>query len=159
MKAKEFGRQLSILIIALAFYLSGPVFAQTIYLDLTEPISMGDKHVYGLNVNPYTEDRINEISGEKFNIYPCKLTCNGAPLDIKSCKIRGHTTLHFRRKSFSVSFLSPVLLGEKKIEKLAFNYLIRNGDYTDELFLYLTGKGNQFQIIPWDYDDIFQIRI
>ena len=68
MKAKEFGRQLSGLIIALAFNLSGNAFAQTTFLDLTEPISMGDKHVYGLIVNPYTEERINEISGEKFNI-------------------------------------------------------------------------------------------
>jgi spore coat protein H len=38
---------------------------------------------------------------------------------------------------------------------LAFNYLIRNGDYTDELFLYLTKDENRFDIIPWDYDDIF----
>jgi spore coat protein H len=39
---------------------------------------------------------------------------------------------------------------------LAFNYLIRNGDYTDELFLYLAGEDSRFDIIPWDYDDIFQ---
>ena len=38
---------------------------------------------------------------------------------------------------------------------LAFNYLIKNGDYTDELFLYLDEDENRFDIIPWDYDDIF----
>jgi len=38
---------------------------------------------------------------------------------------------------------------------LAFNYLIKNGDYTDELFLYLTVDDHRFDIIPWDYDDIF----
>jgi len=38
---------------------------------------------------------------------------------------------------------------------LAFNYLIKNGDYTDELFLYLTVDEYKFDIIPWDYDDIF----
>jgi hypothetical protein len=39
---------------------------------------------------------------------------------------------------------------------LAFNYLIKNGDYTDELFLFLVAGENRFDIIPWDYDDIFQ---
>ena len=38
---------------------------------------------------------------------------------------------------------------------LAFNYIIKNGDYTDELFLYLKSDENRFDIIPWDYDDIF----
>jgi len=38
---------------------------------------------------------------------------------------------------------------------LAFNYLIKNGDYTDELFLYLTVDDHRFDVIPWDYDDIF----
>ena len=39
---------------------------------------------------------------------------------------------------------------------LAFNYMIKNGDYTDELFLYLTADEHLFDIIPWDYDDIFK---
>jgi spore coat protein H len=38
---------------------------------------------------------------------------------------------------------------------LAFNYLVRNGDYTDEVFLYIDPKINKFRIIPWDYDDLF----
>ena len=38
---------------------------------------------------------------------------------------------------------------------LAFNYLIMNGDYADELYLYILPSG-QFDIIPWDYDDIFK---
>jgi len=38
---------------------------------------------------------------------------------------------------------------------LAFNYLVKNGDYTDELFFYLLPDENRFDIIPWDYDDIF----
>jgi spore coat protein H len=38
---------------------------------------------------------------------------------------------------------------------LAFNYIIKNGDYTDELFLYLRMDEDRFDIIPWDYDDIF----
>jgi len=38
---------------------------------------------------------------------------------------------------------------------LAFNYVIMNGDYTDELFLFYDNETGRFRIIPWDYDDIF----
>jgi len=38
---------------------------------------------------------------------------------------------------------------------LGFNYLVRNGDYTDELFLYYDSATEKFKIIPWDYDDLF----
>ena len=38
---------------------------------------------------------------------------------------------------------------------LAFNFFVRNGDYTDEAFFYLDPAANKFSIIPWDYDDIF----
>jgi hypothetical protein len=37
---------------------------------------------------------------------------------------------------------------------MAFNYLIMNGDYMDELYLYIQPKTGQFDVIPWDYDDI-----
>jgi spore coat protein H len=38
---------------------------------------------------------------------------------------------------------------------LAFNYLVRNGDYTDEVFFYIDPETKVFKIIPWDYDDLF----
>lgn len=38
---------------------------------------------------------------------------------------------------------------------LAFNFYIRNGDYTDEVYFYFDPSVNKFRIIPWDYDDIF----
>ena len=38
---------------------------------------------------------------------------------------------------------------------LAFNYLSRNGDYTDEIYLYIDPADDRFRIIPWDYDDVF----
>jgi len=39
---------------------------------------------------------------------------------------------------------------------LGFNYLIMNGDYADELYLYITPGTRQFDVIPWDYDDILR---
>ena len=39
---------------------------------------------------------------------------------------------------------------------LAFNYYINNGDYADEIFFYISPDSDKFEIIPWDYDDIFR---
>ena len=39
---------------------------------------------------------------------------------------------------------------------LAFNYLIMNGDYTDEVFFYIHPESGVFDIIAWDYDDMFK---
>jgi spore coat protein H len=247
-------------------------------LDLPAELSHESKNLYSFKVSSYIDSRIKEISGEKFKIPSCEIAYNGIPLAVKTCKIRGHTTLYFKRKSFSISLKDPILLGECEIEKLAlnslsmdcnyyrnrlsfllmekigifplqnayaelcingnsaglylaiqkpedyirslgsnllvrreyegrltteysegenaknqikrlkklrkltkelegqqlydslnavvfldhyfkwlaFNYLIKNGDYTDELFLYLTVDENRFDIIPWDYDDIFK---
>ena len=43
------------------------------------------------------------------------------------------------------------------MQKIAFDYLIKNGDYTDEIYLYDTpGDGViRFGVIPWDLDDLF----
>jgi len=38
---------------------------------------------------------------------------------------------------------------------IAFNYFVRNGDYTDEVWFYYDPVKNKFSIIPWDYDDLF----
>jgi spore coat protein H len=38
---------------------------------------------------------------------------------------------------------------------LAFNYFVRNGDYTDEVYFYMDPGIHKFSIIPWDYDDLF----
>ena len=39
---------------------------------------------------------------------------------------------------------------------MAFNYLVMNGDYSDEVFLYIRPASGKFAVIPWDYDDIFR---
>lgn len=42
--------------------------------------------------------------------------------------------------------------------KMGIDYLLRNGDYTDEIFFYAMVFGDtiRYHIIPWDYDDIFE---
>lgn len=38
---------------------------------------------------------------------------------------------------------------------IAFNLIIRNGDYSDEIYFYGDPGLNKLNIIPWDYDDLF----
>lgn len=46
---------------------------------------------------------------------------------------------------------------EDYMKIMAFNYLMCNGDYSDELYFYKSGPNlkNRFNILPWDFDDIF----
>jgi len=61
---------------------------------------------------------------------------------------------NFSDKQLSDS-LNQIINLEQYYKWLAFNYLIRNGDYYDELFLFLDPETNKFGMIPWDYDDVF----
>lgn len=38
---------------------------------------------------------------------------------------------------------------------VSFNYLIMNGDYSDELFLYINPNTQVYDVMAWDYDDLF----
>jgi len=53
--------------------------------------------------------------------------------------------------------LSELLDIEQYFKWMAFNFLIGNKDYTDEIFFFNKANGDdiKFGIIPWDYDDIF----
>ncbi len=51
--------------------------------------------------------------------------------------------------------LSRWLDMEMYMKWLAFNFFVRNGDYTDEVYFCIDPVVDKFNIIPWDYDDIF----
>ena len=53
--------------------------------------------------------------------------------------------------------LSAWLETDDYMKWLAFNYFIRNGDYTDEVYFYADPGTGKFNVIPWDYDDIFSV--
>jgi spore coat protein H len=53
--------------------------------------------------------------------------------------------------------LSKWLDTEVYMKWLAFNYFVRNGDYTDEVYFFPDPATEKFSIIPWDYDDIFAL--
>jgi len=84
---------------------------------------------------------------------------------------------HFRpREEYVVRFKEiytqlPYSYGEERYEaisqridldqyfrKMGIDYLLQNGDYTDEVYLYaiLEQDAIRYKIIPWDYDDIFR---
>lgn len=54
--------------------------------------------------------------------------------------------------------LNEVIHIEDYMRWLAFNFLIKCGDYSDELYFYIDPNSNRLKIIPWDYDDIFMIH-
>jgi spore coat protein H len=55
------------------------------------------------------------------------------------------------------TILSEYIDLEGYMKWLAFNFLVHNGDYSDEVFFYVDPESEKFRIIPWDYDDIFAI--
>lgn len=54
--------------------------------------------------------------------------------------------------------LTSLLDLELYMKWLAFNYFVRNGDYTDEVYFCLDPESKTYKFIPWDYDDIFAIQ-
>ena len=44
---------------------------------------------------------------------------------------------------------------EDYMKWIAFNFFVRNSDYTDEVFFYIDPDNYKFNFIPWDYDDLF----
>ena len=53
--------------------------------------------------------------------------------------------------------ISTWLDTEEYMKWLAFNFFVRNGDYTDEVYFYVDPDSKKFRIIPWDYDDMFSM--
>jgi hypothetical protein len=41
---------------------------------------------------------------------------------------------------------------------MAFNHLFQNGDYADEVYFVWDETQKQFDIIPWDFDDLLQLK-
>ena len=53
--------------------------------------------------------------------------------------------------------LDSIINIEEYMKIMAFNFVICNGDYTDELFFYKSSQDvtKRFNFLPWDFDDIF----
>ncbi len=51
--------------------------------------------------------------------------------------------------------LSDLLDIDEYMKWLAFNFLVRNGDFTDEVYFYYDPDIKKFRVIPWDYDDLY----
>lgn len=67
-----------------------------------------------------------------------------------------YSNIHSRQGEALAVQLQKILNLDAYYRFLAFNYLIMNGDYADEVFFYITPQYNWFEVIPWDYDDILR---
>lgn len=56
------------------------------------------------------------------------------------------------------SYIAARLDTEQYFFKMGIDYLLKNGDYTDEVYLYAQVERDtiRYKLIPWDYDDIFR---
>ena len=52
--------------------------------------------------------------------------------------------------------LNTIINLENYFKWIAFNYLIMNGDYTDELFLLINPESKRYEVMAWDYDDLLK---
>ncbi|MCJ7468509.1 MAG: CotH kinase family protein [Maribacter sp.] len=50
--------------------------------------------------------------------------------------------------------LQKVLNIEAYFKWMGFNYFVKNGDYSDELFLYIDPNSGRYKVMAWDYDDL-----
>jgi spore coat protein H len=50
--------------------------------------------------------------------------------------------------------LQNVLNIEAYFKWMGFNYFVKNGDYSDELFLYIDANSRRYKVMAWDYDDL-----
>jgi spore coat protein H len=55
-----------------------------------------------------------------------------------------------------VNHLEKIINLDNYLQYIAFNYLVMNGDYADEVFLYIDPETQLFKVISWDYDDILR---
>lgn len=69
-----------------------------------------------------------------------------------------YTTLPLLQGEALYEALNQRLNLEQYFIKMGIDYLLQNGDYTDELYLYALVQQDEirFNIIPWDYDDLFR---
>jgi spore coat protein H len=69
-----------------------------------------------------------------------------------------YTTLPLLQGEALYEALNQRLNLEQYFKKICVDYLLQNGDYTDELYFYAEVLQDQirFSIIPWDYDDLFR---
>jgi spore coat protein H len=91
------------------------------------------------------------ITKEKFGKSTSKETQQECKNTFKEIKSPGH-----RSGEELYQYLNERIDLNAYFSWLAFNYLVRNGDYTDEVFYYILPNqtSTRFGIIPWDFDDI-----
>jgi spore coat protein H len=67
-----------------------------------------------------------------------------------------YSSIHSLQGEALAAQLEKIINLDAYFRFLAFNFLVLNGDYADEVFLYIDPQHDWFNIIPWDYDDILR---
>jgi spore coat protein H len=67
-----------------------------------------------------------------------------------------YTSIHGLKGDALTAELQKIVNLDSYFRFLAFNYLVMNGDYADEVYLYIEPQHEWFEVIPWDFDDILR---
>ena len=87
----------------------------------------------------------------------CKVVINDETRGIYLITERQRDYAHCRKYSGHALYdsINSHMDLDQYMKWLAFNFLTRNSDYTDEIYMYIDPADNRLRIIPWDYDDVF----
>lgn len=68
-----------------------------------------------------------------------------------------YRVLNTKKEEELYDSLNAIMNIREYMRIMAFNFIICNGDYSDEQFFYINDleNTNRFNILPWDFDDIF----
>lgn len=89
-----------------------------------------------------------------------KIADDTDPAYLKQCELKFKEINDLRKKyagSALAEALDERLVLQEYFDWLAWNYWVRNGDYTDEIFYYSAARPIRFHLLPWDFDDIFAV--
>jgi spore coat protein H len=67
-----------------------------------------------------------------------------------------YSNIRFMNEQELAAYLQKAVNMDVYSRFLAFNYLMMNGDYSDEVFFYIEPQHQWFEVIPWDFDDILR---
>lgn len=67
-----------------------------------------------------------------------------------------YATLKMRDESQIAPQLARYLNLPRYYRWMAFNYYVMNGDYSDEVYLWIDPVSGLFNVLPWDFDDILK---
>lgn len=107
------------------FFSSYPLFAQEITPLEFKSSNNPDHHIIELRMPQTLHKKVTEARGDKMNIITDTILINGHAMAVADLHLRGNASLHYERKSFSITLTDAIQLNSGgSIIKLKAFYLV-----------------------------------